>query len=80
MDINNGIIINFGKLRSTNTGNHDGTYTFPIAYTVTYSAVALYISDSMDSDNDIIIKGSSNVTKVVFRGNHTTWHFICIGY
>ena len=70
----------FGKLHSTNTGNHNLTYTFPIAYTGFYSTIALYMADELNSDNDIVIKTSSNLTQVVFRGNHSNWHFICIGY
>lgn len=78
MGINNAVKIDFFKITGS-TSKHDGSYTFPIAYTNAYSAFAMYISDELNDTNDLILKTSSSLTIVVFRGQHSVWHCITIG-
>ena len=78
---NNGLLIQWGEVRSSNTREH--VVTFPIAYTTLYTVVATYYNNSNDNTKEWNIRYEKNtgfsIKKNTNEGAESGCNWIAIG-
>lgn len=79
---NNGLLIQWGEVRSNNTREH--IVTFPIAYTTLYTVVATYYNNSNDNTKEWNIRYENNtgfsIKKNSNEGSQSGCNWVAIGH
>lgn len=81
MKLSNGLTLQWGEVRSSNTREH--TVTFPLAYTTLYTVVATYFNESNDNTKEWNIRYENNtgfsIKKNSNEGATTGCNWMAIG-